>query len=108
MLLYARYNALDDRYNAKVEEGLSKFLTFLREEEERERLEEIERLKPIGTKVRILHILDSENYHGVEREKYHLDIRESAMNIFCCCKLEAVIVKSRNNLYEDYTCAWTG
>ncbi|PNW72944.1 hypothetical protein CHLRE_14g612700v5 [Chlamydomonas reinhardtii] len=46
-----RYNHLDDRYKAKVEEGLSKFLAFLREEEERERLEEIERLKPIGTPV---------------------------------------------------------
>ncbi|KAG2491059.1 hypothetical protein HYH03_010505 [Edaphochlamys debaryana] len=46
-----RYNNLDDRYKAKVEEGLSKFLAFLREEEERERLEEIERLKPIGTPV---------------------------------------------------------
>ncbi|GFR42728.1 hypothetical protein Agub_g3646 [Astrephomene gubernaculifera] len=46
-----RYNNLDERYKAKVEEGLSKFLAFLREEEERERLEEIERLKPIGTPV---------------------------------------------------------
>jgi hypothetical protein len=34
-----------------VEEGLSRLLAFLREEEERERLEEIERLKPIGTPV---------------------------------------------------------
>ncbi|GMH37248.1 hypothetical protein BSKO_05121 [Bryopsis sp. KO-2023] len=49
--LNLRYNALDERYRAKVEEGLSRFLTFLREEEERERLEEIERLKPIGTQV---------------------------------------------------------
>jgi hypothetical protein len=39
------------RYKAKVEEGLSRLLAFLREEEERERLEEIERLKPIGTPV---------------------------------------------------------
>lgn len=39
------------RYSAKVEEGLSRLLAFLREEEERERLEEIERLKPIGTPV---------------------------------------------------------
>ncbi|KAL6761433.1 hypothetical protein V8C86DRAFT_3131553 [Haematococcus lacustris] len=46
-----RYNSLDDRYKAKVDEGLSRFLAFLREEEERERLEEIERLKPIGTPV---------------------------------------------------------
>jgi hypothetical protein len=29
----------------------ARFLAFLREEEERERLEEIERLKPIGTPV---------------------------------------------------------
>ncbi len=34
-----------------MEEGLSRLLAFLREEEERERLEEIERLKPIGTPV---------------------------------------------------------
>ena len=34
-----------------MEEGLSKFLLFLRDELERERLEEIERLKPIGTQV---------------------------------------------------------
>lgn len=43
--------ASDNRYKAKVEEGLSRLLAFLREEEERERLEEIERLKPIGTPV---------------------------------------------------------
>ena len=30
---------------------MSKFLLFLRDELERERLEEIERLKPIGTQV---------------------------------------------------------
>lgn len=46
-----RYNSLDERYSAKVDEGLSRLLAFLREEEERERLEEIERLKPIGTPV---------------------------------------------------------
>lgn len=34
-----------------MEKGLSRLLAFLREEEERERLEEIERLKPIGTPV---------------------------------------------------------
>ena len=39
------------RYKSKADEGLSKLLTFLREEEERERLEEVERLKPIGTPV---------------------------------------------------------
>ncbi|MEW5310705.1 MAG: hypothetical protein WDW38_002476 [Sanguina aurantia] len=46
-----RYNSLDDRFRAKVDEGLSRLLAFLRDEEERERLEEIERLKPIGTPV---------------------------------------------------------
>ncbi len=46
-----RYNSLDERYSAKVDEGLSRLLAFLRDEEERERLEEIERLKPIGTPV---------------------------------------------------------
>lgn len=50
-LLIPRYNNLDEAYKAKSEEGLSRFLAFLREEEERERLEEIERLKPIGTQV---------------------------------------------------------
>lgn len=39
------------RYKAMVDKGLSRFLAFLREEEERELLEEIERLKPIGTPV---------------------------------------------------------
>eukprot|EP00983_Pelagomonas_calceolata_P060057 1146208-Pelagomonas_calceolata.AAC.7 len=38
-------------YKAQVDKGLSRLLQFLREEEERERLEEIERLKPIGTPV---------------------------------------------------------
>eukprot|EP00884_Botryococcus_braunii_P015697 jgi/Botrbrau1/2810/Bobra.0125s0021.1 len=46
-----RYNNLDEQYKAKSEEGLSRFLAFLRDEAERERLEEIERLKPIGTQV---------------------------------------------------------
>ncbi len=35
----------------KSEEGLSRFLAFLRDEEERERQEEMERLKPVGTQV---------------------------------------------------------
>ncbi len=47
-----RYNNLDELYHAKSEEGLSRLLAFLREEEERERLEQIERMKPIGTQVR--------------------------------------------------------
>ena len=38
-------------YKAKIDEGLSKFLAFLREEHERERLAEIERQRPIGTQV---------------------------------------------------------
>lgn len=52
-----RYNNLDELYHSKSEEGLSRLLAFLREEEERERLELIERLKPIGTQVR--HTLSS-------------------------------------------------
>ena len=46
-----RYNNLDELYHAKSEEGLSRLLAFLREEEERERLEQLERMKPIGTQV---------------------------------------------------------
>lgn len=46
-----RYNNLDELYHSKSEEGLSRLLAFLREEEERERLEQIERMKPIGTQV---------------------------------------------------------
>jgi hypothetical protein len=47
-------NSLDERYSKKVEEGLSRLLDFLKKEEERERAEEIERLKPIGTPVSLL------------------------------------------------------
>eukprot|EP00879_Flechtneria_rotunda_P030386 GHRR01033012.1.p1 GENE.GHRR01033012.1~~GHRR01033012.1.p1 ORF type:complete len:296 (+),score=98.98 GHRR01033012.1:132-1019(+) len=47
--LNLRYNNLDDKYKAKADEGLSRLLAFLREEDERERQEEIERLRPIGT-----------------------------------------------------------
>ena len=50
-MLGSRYNNLDELYHSKSEEGLSRLLAFLREEEERERLELIERLKPIGTQV---------------------------------------------------------
>lgn len=46
-----RYNNLDELYHSKSEEGLSRLLAFLRDEEERERLEQIERMKPIGTQV---------------------------------------------------------
>ena len=50
-MLTCRYNNLDELYHSKSEEGLSRLLAFLREEEERERLEQIERMKPIGTQV---------------------------------------------------------
>ncbi|KAK3273495.1 hypothetical protein CYMTET_18285 [Cymbomonas tetramitiformis] len=46
-----RYNDLKEPAKSKYEEGLHKFLEFLREEEERLRQEEIERLKPVGTEV---------------------------------------------------------
>eukprot|EP00873_Tetraselmis_striata_P022741 jgi/Tetstr1/443005/TSEL_031065.t1 len=46
-----KYNDLVEPYRVKAQEGLVRFLVFLREEEERERLEEIERLKPVGTEV---------------------------------------------------------
>lgn len=49
--LTCRYNNLDELYHSKSEEGLSRLLAFLRDEEERERLEQIERMKPIGTQV---------------------------------------------------------
>eukprot|EP00898_Chlorokybus_atmophyticus_P005213 jgi/Chlat1/5693/Chrsp38S05540 len=43
-----RYNALREPYKARYEEGLTKFMEFLRYEEERLRQEELERLKPVG------------------------------------------------------------
>eukprot|EP00899_Mesostigma_viride_P013144 jgi/Mesvir1/21830/Mv04215-RA.1 len=46
-----RYNLLKEPYKSKYEEGLAKFAEFLREEEERLRQEEIERLKPVGVEV---------------------------------------------------------
>ena len=46
-----RYNDLDETYKAKSEEGVFRFLEFLREEEERLKQEEIERMKPVGTEV---------------------------------------------------------
>lgn len=51
LLRTRRYNDLVEPYRVKAQEGLVRFLVFLREEEERERLEEIERLKPVGTEV---------------------------------------------------------
>ena len=47
-LLDVRYNDFDEMYKAKSEEGLFKFMEFLRSEEERLKKEEIERLKPVG------------------------------------------------------------
>lgn len=61
--LDCRHNDLREPFRSKCELEIGKFLEFLREEEERDRLEEIERLKPIGTqtgnwieyKVKVLH-----------------------------------------------------
>ena len=49
--LNLRYNNLDALYQVASDEGLSKFLLFLKKEEEREDQEERERLRPIGTQV---------------------------------------------------------
>lgn len=46
-----RYNPLEAAYQGAMDEGLSKFLHFLKKEEEREDQEERERLRPIGTQV---------------------------------------------------------
>ena len=46
-----RANPLLPEYQARVGEGLSKLLAFLREEGERERLVELEKLVPVGTQV---------------------------------------------------------
>ena len=47
-----RYNrGLDAQLAGKASEGLSKLLAYLRDEDERERLAGIERLKPVGTQV---------------------------------------------------------
>lgn len=46
-----RYNDLEPAYKKKSEEGLSRLLGFLREIEEREQQEEIERLRPVGIQV---------------------------------------------------------
>ena len=52
MLGTCRYNAdLDAQLAGKAAEGLSKLLGYLRDEDERERLAGIERLKPVGTQV---------------------------------------------------------
>lgn len=46
-----RYNSLDKQFQAAADEGLSKFLTFLKREAEREEAEARERMRPIGTQV---------------------------------------------------------
>ena len=46
-----RHNELREPYKSKCDADITSFLDFLKEEEERERLEEIERLKPIGIEV---------------------------------------------------------
>mmetsp|Transcript_46212 Transcript_46212/g.88190 ORF Transcript_46212/g.88190 Transcript_46212/m.88190 type:complete len:1493 (-) Transcript_46212:386-4864(-) len=43
-----RYNDLKEPAKSRYEEGIPKFLEFLREEEERLKQEEIERMKPVG------------------------------------------------------------
>jgi Leucine-rich repeat (LRR) protein len=48
-----RYNNLDPAYQAAADEGLSKFLSFLKQEEERETAEARERMRPIGTQARV-------------------------------------------------------
>lgn len=50
-MTYSRYNDLEPAYKKKSEEGLSRLLGFLREIEEREQQEEIERLRPVGIQV---------------------------------------------------------
>lgn len=46
-----RYNPLESAYQQATDEGLSKFLAFLKKEEAREEAETRERLRPIGTQV---------------------------------------------------------
>lgn len=48
-----RYNPLESAYQQATDEGLSKFLAFLKKEEAREEAETRERLRPIGTQVGI-------------------------------------------------------
>lgn len=51
-MCWRRYNRdLDPQLAGKAQEGLSKLLAYLRDEDERERLAGIERLKPVGTQV---------------------------------------------------------
>lgn len=47
-----RYNHLEPSYRVAADEGLSKFLAFLKQEEEREEAEAHERSRPIGAQVR--------------------------------------------------------
>jgi Leucine-rich repeat (LRR) protein len=46
-----RYNPLDKSHQVAADEGLSKYLAFLKKEEAREEAELRERLRPIGTQV---------------------------------------------------------
>ena len=55
--LNLRYNNLERAFQAAADEGLSKFLAFLRQEEEREQAEARERSRPIGTQARCLSAL---------------------------------------------------
>lgn len=50
-----RYNDLKEPAKSRYEEGIPKFLEFLREEEERLKQEEIERMKPVGASARPQH-----------------------------------------------------
>ena len=51
LLCVHRSNQLLPEYQARAEEGLSRLLAFLREEAEKERLDELEKLKPVGRQV---------------------------------------------------------
>lgn len=51
--LVNRYNPLEPTYQRAADEGLSKFLAFLKKEEAREDAEARERLRPIGTQVHL-------------------------------------------------------
>ena len=51
LLCVLRSNQLLPEYQARAAEGLSRLLAFLREEAEKERLDELEKLKPVGRQV---------------------------------------------------------
>lgn len=97
MAMLCRYNNLDELYHSKSEEGLSRLLAFLREEEERERLEQIERMKPIGTQVLTLTLYCFLCWH-----QYFQDLSRSAaatllhscaqVLVRCMCQLPSLIL----------------